>query len=514
MRLFLILMLTIMCLIPSVGGSSVPPQSQIIYVNRCNGVPLGAPGAGSQTNPYSTLTAAAEGAPAGSTLVVQANIYAESPTIRKHLAVVAQGGEVRVVGQPASTQKVCQLTGEVDLERQQFTSSRTETNFALKGTDLGAAVEHNGRIYFLFGDTHPVGPFIPRPYDPNEPRPHDGDSIAWIPANADPEQCLALNFIGVAVPNFGNAYISPRVRKADGTFISLGGFEVPTGGFSANGNMYVFFTTDFQRVGNIERMGRTVLARLDNESQNLFTYIYDVSCRPGVGCDWPQVGSFINVAPVVVNNADVPGLPQGIGQGVLMFSSGLYRNSDVYLAYLPFVAIESRQAWRYAVTDGAGTLVRWSQDESEATPLFNQPCGGSTPCMIGELSVTWNPYLRKWLMLYGHGNPWGINYRVADRPWGPWSPPNLLFSAVCDRGNCHFMHVDWDFRNCDSVYDSMFGSSRQGEGAGEYGPYVISRFTRGDATSTTIYYLMSTWNPYQVVLMKSTLQLYCACRPN
>jgi hypothetical protein len=427
---------------------------------------------------------------------------------------------VRVIGQPAITQKVCQLTGEFDLERQQLTFNRTETNFTLKGTDLGAAVEHNGRIYFLFGDTHPTGPFNRRCYDPNEPRPHDGDSIAWTPATADPEQCLPLNFISLVVPGFGNAYISPRVRKPDGTFITLGGFEVPTGGFSANGRMYVFFTTNFRRINNnIERMGRSVLARLEDESQNLFAYLYDVSCRPepdvpvpcpDAACTSPAVGNFINVAPVVVNNADIPGLPQTNGQGVLMWGSGLYRRSNPYLAYLPVDGIENRQMWRYAVTDGSGNLVRWSQNESDSTPLFNQPCDGS--CMIGELSVTWNPYLHKWLMLYGHLNPRGINYRVADMPWGPWSQPGILFSPGCDRGYCHFIHADWNYRNCDSVYDSMFGSSRERETGAEYAPYVISRFTRGDATSTTIYYLVSTWNPYQVVLMKSTLQLGCACR--
>ncbi|MBI3952175.1 MAG: DUF4185 domain-containing protein [Acidobacteria bacterium] len=132
--------------------------------------------------------------------------------------------------------------------------------------------------------------------------------------------------------------------------------------------------------------------------------------------------------------------------------------------------------------------------------LFVHPC-------IGEFSVASNPFLRKWLMLYNCDSPRGINFRVADQPWGRWSPPAVLFDPWADGGYCHFMHVSWDFRNCDSVYDSMFGSPRQREWAGEYGPYQIPRYTTGDATSTTIYYTMSTWNPYQVVLMKSTLRL-------
>ncbi len=35
----------------------------------------------------------------------------------------------------------------------------------------------------------------------------------------------------------------------------------------------------------------------------------------------------------------------------------------------------------------------------------------------------------------------------------------------------------------------------------------MERFTKGAAGSTTIYYVLLTWNPYNTVLMKSTLQV-------
>lgn len=63
----------------------------------------------------------------------------------------AETPEVRYV--PGSSQKVCQLTGEFDRERQEPTLNRTESRFGLVGTDLGASFEHNGKIYFFFGDT-------------------------------------------------------------------------------------------------------------------------------------------------------------------------------------------------------------------------------------------------------------------------------------------------------------------------------------------------------------------------
>ena len=54
-----------------------------------------------------------------------------------------------------STRKLYQLTGECDRERNQFTLSRTGSEFGVWGTDLGSSFNHNGRIYFLFGDTGP-----------------------------------------------------------------------------------------------------------------------------------------------------------------------------------------------------------------------------------------------------------------------------------------------------------------------------------------------------------------------
>ena len=362
---------------------------------------------------------------------------------------------------PGSSQKICQFTGEFDRERQQPTLNRTESRFGVVGTDLGSSFEHGGKIYFLFGDT----------WGRRRNEGNRDDSIAYS-EDTHPEDCLTLQFVMGA----NGLYLSPQVPG-----ISLRAFEVPTGGFSYNEAMYVFFTTDHseQRV-----MGRSILARSTDNAQS-FEYLYDVSRD-----------KFINIAPVIINNSDIPGLPMSEGQGLLLWASSTYRESDPYLAYIPLSTVEDRETMRYfSGFDASSGQPRWSTHESEAVPLFSHPC-------IGELSVAWNPYLRKWLMLYNCANPRGINFRVTDQPWGPWSEAQVLFHPWEDNGYCHFMHVSWDYRNCDSVHDP----GREREWGGEYGPYMIPRFTQGDATHTTIYYVMSTWNPYNVVLMKSVLE--------
>ena len=76
---------------------------------------------------------------------------------------------------PGSTRKVCQLIGEVDHQRREATAARTQTQFGLFGTDLGAAVQHGRRTYFFFGDTHPSRA-------PTASRPAGGDSIGYTEA--------------------------------------------------------------------------------------------------------------------------------------------------------------------------------------------------------------------------------------------------------------------------------------------------------------------------------------------
>src|SRR3954468_4623839 len=52
-----------------------------------------------------------------------------------------------------STAKVEQLVGDYDIATKQRTFNQTASRYGIFGTDLGNSFEHNGRAYFLFGDT-------------------------------------------------------------------------------------------------------------------------------------------------------------------------------------------------------------------------------------------------------------------------------------------------------------------------------------------------------------------------
>jgi len=125
--------------------------------------------------------------------------------------------------------------------------------------------------------------------------------------------------------------------------------------------------------------------------------------------------------------------------------------------------------------------------------------------------VTWNAPLHTWLLLYNCA-PWNIEARVAPEPWGPWSLPTVILSAqdptvtctlIQSANGCPGLQNYWTLPNSNNPWPGFF-----------YAPFVMNRFTQdatpagtGQPARTTIYWLVSTWNPYVVVVMQSTLQL-------
>jgi len=397
-------------------------------------------------------------------LLVLATLFMLSACIFKHPGVLSKTTQSlplsgsqsskRITYVEGTTKKICQLIGDNDRERKQSTLNLTFTRYKLAGTDLGFSFQSNGGLFFLFGDTVGI---------------NGGDSIAFT-TDSSPEDCLDLEFV---TDDHGN-YLPLKVPG-----ISLGAFEVPMAGLSVLGSNYVFFTTDYDV--SSKNMGRSIVARSNSQAKT-FEYLYDFSRD-----------KFINISPVIVANASLNGLPNSSGQGILFWGSGAYRKSNVFLAYKSLSSIDTPGEIKYFSGVASSGSPLWSDKESDAVPLFDHPC-------VGELSVAWDPFLKKWLMLYNCIFPRGINFRTADYPWGPWSEAQVLFDPWKDGGYCHFMHVSTDSQICDAVSDP----GREKDWAGEYGPYMIPSSFTGDGDQSTIYFVMSTWNPYTVELMKST----------
>jgi hypothetical protein len=178
---------------------------------------------------------------------------------------------------------------------------------------------------------------------------------------------------------------------------------------------------------------------------------------------------------------------------------------------------------------------QFSNREIDAKPLDLSYAQGDptteTKDVVGELSISWIEPLHRWVMLYGgQYSPGGllamqgagadevvpdpegaVSIRVADQPWGPWSPPEALLRAHTDAGvvvplpaapKGILVRSDCTTSDCPRS-EPNYPSSEPGQ---FYSAHVIEPWTTVRGDSVDIYWVVSTWNPYQVVLMKSELR--------
>jgi hypothetical protein len=140
--------------------------------------------------------------------------------------------------------------------------------------------------------------------------------------------------------------------------------------------------------------------------------------------------------------------------------------------------------------------------ESDAAPIVQNGT-------LGDLSVTWSKDLGLWLMTYDRRAPRpGIAFSYSRTPWGPWSEPQVIFNAARDSGN-KFIHRVGAMPD-DGLAGPVIGQGQRNPKAvqgGAYAPYVVERWTKLAGSELNLYYVLSTWNPYVVVLMKSRLQV-------
>ena len=372
------------------------------------------------------------------------------------------------------TRKVSQLTGDIDRETGQKTLNETGSRFGIYGTDLGVSFLHDGKLYFLFGDTNrtkgkPGLPATAMPGEDFNEAATDYDSIAYTTSDHAYEGIKLL---------FNSDF--PHLDYVD----QMTG-EHPIEGISIGEYMYVFFTTDLFPESFLSPT-RSILARSDDGGIHFGKPLYTLS-----------TDKFIHVSAQVIDNHVLQGLPEKAGEGLLIWGTGEHRKSDIYLAYIPLAEINNRSSLRFfsGIADEKEDHLQpiWTSDESMAKPLFPTGCAA-------EISVRWNYYLEKWIMLYNCElcNTRGVIVRLADTPWGPWSAPKIIFDP--EDGYGKFIH--------EPGKDDLNDPTRDGhEDKGhEYGPYQMAPYSTGiKGRYTKIYFTMSTWNPYQVMQMSAII---------
>ena len=247
--------------------------------------------------------------------------------------------------------------------------------------------------------------------------------------------------------------------------------------------------------------------------------------------------------------------------GVLLFGNGLGRDESIYLSYIPASQFwsgkdDSRNpSTQYFIGLDATGQPKWTTDELCAVPVgYDNPTGlpASPGCIVqvpgaaepvdpgtaGNVSVSYNAALSLWLMTWDGGRqsptpevpqPEGIYFSYASEPWGPWSTPQQVYNP-CEAASYHqglgnfIRYPTANASNPCPTATSKMGPQGPIIGAGPdpffagkssggnvtsrrgavYAPFQIERFaTVGDDGVLSIYFNMSTWNPYTVVLMES-----------
>ncbi|MCC6812100.1 MAG: DUF4185 domain-containing protein [Deltaproteobacteria bacterium] len=318
------------------------------------------------------------------------------------------------------------------------------------GTDLGVSFVRDGQLVFLFGDTNPK--------DPDDDC--CVDSVAVTPDGAFAQR-QPLEFL--RKPGGGFLPLAPPGVK-------LKGMEVPVEGVAAGPDTYVFFSTGWH-----DDWGRHESLALAKTQGTDFGRLQTLWIQPS--------DRFINVS--IVED----------GNDYWIFGSGSYRLSAVYLARVPKAQLADHSAWRYWRRDPGGAI-SWVADERAASQVVPNNC-------VGELSVRYEPKLALYLMAYNCGTPRGVTLHTSPAPDGPWSEGVHIFDPGL-HGYGKFMHVPVSFAGKD---DHLSDPRREEEWGGEYGPYFVPSWTtvewNGDVS---IYYALSSWNPYHAHIIRSTLR--------
>jgi len=435
-----------------------------------------------------------------------------------------------------SSAKVCQLTGETDWLSGLPTNAQTMSRYGLMGIDLGFPVESDtGALYMLFGDAVP--PRHPPASFPTVP-PDDGLGVTTRTAAPDGKDCLGLSFVGSARRGWlAHPVVTPAIQQ--------GGFNVPTGGVYVGDRFFAFFWTNhclipdafgpdaatplvlppgsahcFEAPAN-NSLGSSVLAYSSDANPLAFTQVGSNARRPVA---MPNGFVYVTAAAPAPRRRGVD-YRRGYEPDIPVFGVARYRMSIPYLAMAPQASFGDVTSWRYYGGTGPSgpiwlTYLQWQSGHvgaqwappAGAELYANSPnplsASGDERC-VGEHSVTWNQPLGVWLLVYTCGGA-QVEARTAPDPWGPWSPPTMLLSVAQQPSFICTLLWGPPATPCPGRVSQQIPALTFGY---LYAPFVLNRFTQ-DVTphpagvrEASIYWLLSTWDPYQVDVMHATLAL-------
>jgi hypothetical protein len=459
----------------------------------------------------------------------------------------------------ASSQIICSLVGEGTHNGTNPTSNH-QPNLHLYGTDLGFSFKHKNQVVMLFGDTWIEDDFI------CQPPPLSDDSLGriFLSEDDDPDDCLDIRF-----PQRFNGDVKPIRVFDGLTELNMGALRTPITGWSDNVHPYGYFAGDIptlcqpnqpqvcpdgllcdpSNVWCVDPGVEPVPSPFPYPSNTASTRHIAVSRLPfnpqrfRVGYTYLTT-KFFNATSRVIGQLDERNPdndvyePTDRPRELLMWGRPNFawlapNSSNVYLLHHSLAALDGpgfSVSWHpryFAGLDNNDNPV-WTNDQIFAIPVIDD----ETVNQVLQFTVAWVAPIQRFVMLYSgrlpqfsKDNPdFGVYLRTAEHPWGPWSKPQLIWNAKEEGAyDCPGIMYDKDAkgRGCpmsdpyrpnfyptDTFNNCPGHTPMNNDDIGvEYGVNILDNFTKPGLQINTavIYWNLSTWNPYRVVLLKTTL---------
>lgn len=470
-----------------------------------------------------------------------------------------------VPGVRLETTRLCPIVPARDVAAAAFPPAEPVRAF---GTDLGFSYEVNGKIVVLFGDTWQRIDICPLQTNDDSLATMEIPAEDWPGFTTrtvlDPPDCPELDF---ALDEEGTSFAPIELRRWDGEPIPLGPLQTPLAGFHDGEKEWaVFIVSGGQRCSEEQaRSGASCPTELSPQAADLTcgfvaerplcldttstkrgdgrrAYTLHIAERTGrtsyVSRFAFLTNKYLNLAARAVRAFDPSGgRDDRTGAGALLMwgRPGFdERNRDgeapPYFMFhpLPFERSGERIVFRpryLSAWDGEGPTFGSSQ--ADAVPLYD---GELEP--VNQTAVSFVEPLARWLMIYGgmsvdfvdadgsagRSQPvrGALYARLAPDPWGPWSEPMVVLTEeqmaedmVCGKRapeGCLPSPAPMIRPACIERVDPHGGGAL-------YGAAIIDSLTReaeastGEGRAADVFWLVSTWHPYAVVLVKTRIEL-------